>query len=105
MKVDHALRDLYDHERDLRLLMLLQFLFVAVTAIAMALDDASIALFGLLAVIVLLSLQKGTVKDGIHRKLWQYLTGGLNGVPLKTNRDALEPYRVTDESDLEDLEE
>lgn len=104
MKLEHALRDLYDHESDVRMLLSMEFLFIAVAFVAIALDATAVAISSLGVVIVTYSLSKATVSDGYNRAVWQRLTGGLNGVALETKRDKLEQYQVLEESDLEDLE-
>lgn len=104
MKVDHALRDLYDHEATLRILTLIQFLMLGVVLLAAAIDDVSVTILSLIAVIMIWSLSKATYKHGWNRRFWQYTTGGLNGVPLKEKQEKLEEYHITNETDLEDLE-
>jgi len=105
MKVDHALRDLYDHEQTVIAFAVIEFVLLSVAYVSLALDELGVYLGAIVTMLVMLSMGLGTINDGYNRAVWSRIPGVLNGVPLKTKRDALEPYRVTDESDLEDLEQ
>ncbi len=105
MKVDHALRDLYDHERTVTAMAVIEYILLSVAYIAVALEQYGVYVGAILTMLLMLSAGTATVHDGYNRAVWSRIPGVLDGVPLKTKREALEPYTISDEHDLEDLEQ
>jgi hypothetical protein len=110
MNKDDALADLHDHERDVRTIINAGFMLLSATYIIAAIGFATDSGFAVItafvtgvATIFVFSIGTGTVEDGLNRRFWKGLSSGMDGVPLETKREALEPYRITDESDLEDI--
>lgn len=104
MNKEDALRDLYDHERDVRTMYLLTFVMLAFGYVLLGLElmvGSAVLFFTGVGVFTIL---KATSEDGRWRRFYQRLGSGMNGVPLDTKREALSQYHITDESDLEDIE-
>ena len=103
MKVEDALRDYYDDRQEVRHYYLLFWGLLMIAFLLLALDAILYGTMAYLFSIFFLSMIYAKSKDGWHRGFWNWLVG-IDGVATDRKRELLEQYRITDESDLEDLE-
>ena len=104
MKVDHALRDYYDSKRTVRMGLLFHSLWLIVVLILVAIGRVWLSFVALFMVWMYTSIVFARTDYGYNRRILDWLIG-MDGPPLEAKKEALQQHFVTEESDLEDLEQ
>lgn len=103
MNVDHALRDYYDSKRTVRMGLIIHSLWLILAVLLVGIGRVWLSFAALFMVWMYTSIVFARTGHGINRWIMNRLFD-MDGPPLEAKREALEPYLVTDETDLEDLE-